>query len=164
VRKPAAELQASDLCLNVIKHFESLKLQAYKCPAGILTIGWGHTAGVHSGMSITEAEALELLREDVADAEKAVRDRVKVPLSQGEFDGLVSFVFNIKRSKWDPRHCTLLRKLNEGDYTAPAGPMWGFAVWNKGKDPKTGELRGLPGLTRRRQAELALYLGIPQLV
>lgn len=141
-------MRISEYGLNLIKHFEGLRLQAYQCSAGVWTVGYGHTADVRSGDVIDEAQAGILLLRDVAASEKTVRQHVKVPLSQGQFDALVSFVFNLGRGNF--RTSALLRKLNAGDYAGAANelPRWVHA----------GGLR-LPGLVRRREAERNLFMG-----
>ena len=81
--------------LGLIKEFEGCELTAYICPAGVLTIGYGSTGtAVSSGMTITEAAAEALLLKDLVRFEKAVNELVKVTLSQGAYDALVSFTFN----------------------------------------------------------------------
>lgn len=136
--------------LNLIKSFEGLYLDAYIDPVGIRTIGYGHTQGVYEGMTITEAEAEELLRQDLADAEAAVSsDLVEVSLNSDRFSALVSFTFNVGSQAF--ADSTLLRHLNQGDFQGAADQ---FRVWNKGDGGQE-----LAGLTRRRNAERALFLG-----
>lgn len=136
--------------LDLIKKFEALKLEAYRCSAGVLTIGYGHTKNVKEGDVITEAQADELLRQDVADAERAVSDLVKVPMNENEFSALVSLVFNIGRGHF--RTSTALRKLNEEKRTSAGEAMtW----WNNATID--GVLTRLEGLVRRRKAERDLF-------
>lgn len=136
--------------VNLIKSFEGLYLDAYLDPVGIPTIGYGHTQGVEEGMTITEAQAEEFLREDLANAEAAVSsDIVQVSLNENQFSALVSFTFNIGSQAF--ADSTLLRLLNQGDFQGAADQ---FPVWNKGDDNQE-----LAGLTRRRKAERALFLG-----
>jgi lysozyme len=136
-----------------IKEFEGLYLKAYKCPADVWTIGYGHTGlqhedgTVYPGRKITKAQADELLAYDLHQYEARVNTFVKVPLRQHEFDALVSFDFNtgsLHRS-------TLLLRLNDGDKAAAANE---FGRWNK--------VSGKPiaGLTRRRLCERRLFLGL----
>lgn len=133
--------------LELIKHFEGLRLAAYKCSAGVWTIGYGHTGGVNPGDIIDEITAESLLRKDVAVSESAVSRLVSVPLNQHQFDALVSFVFNLGAGNF--RTSTLLKKLNAGDYSGAADE---FSRWiNAGGKP-------LPGLARRREAERLLFL------
>lgn len=138
--------------LNLIKRHESLVLKAYKDPVGVWTIGYGHTTAagspvVTSGLQITEKEADSILAQDVRMFETAVKKLVKVPLTQMQFDALVSFSFNLGEGAL--ARSTLLRKLNAGDFTGAADefPRW---VHGQGKV--------LPGLVTRRAEERALFL------
>lgn len=132
--------------INLIKKFEGLELKAYKDSVGILTIGYGHTHGVKAGDVITGQQADTFLREDVQVAELAVTTNVKVKLTQGQFDALVSFIFNLGAGNFVKS--TLLKKLNTGDY---AGAADEFGKWvNAGGKP-------LPGLVKRRAAEKEMF-------
>lgn len=146
--------------LNLIKQFETLELKAYICPAGKLTIGYGHTgADVKAGMVITEARANELLANDVAQFEKDVASLVTVPLKQSQFDALVSFAFNVGSDidldslAEGLGDSTLLHKVNKN----PNDPTIRneFGKWNKAR--VNNVLTVLPGLTKRRDAEANLY-------
>ncbi|EEJ8283266.1 lysozyme [Salmonella enterica] len=133
--------------INLIKRFEELKLRAYKCPADIWTIGYGHTTGIEPDDVITEEQAILLLRQDIAKSERVVNQCVHVPLTQNQFDALTSFVFNLGVRRF--RTSTLLKKLNAGDYD---GASREFGRWvNVGS-------KILPGLIRRREAERMLFL------
>ncbi|MBS1205286.1 MAG: Phage related lysozyme [Proteobacteria bacterium] len=132
--------------LTIIKEFEGLRLRAYQCSANVWTIGYGHTAGVGVDDIITEDQAISLLHQDVAESERAVNQYVHVPLTQNQFDALVSFVFNLGIGNFCTS--TLLKKLNTEDYTGAAGE---FLRWVNA----SGKV--LPGLVRRRQAEKALF-------
>ncbi|MBK3870977.1 lysozyme [Stutzerimonas frequens] len=134
--------------LDLIKSFEGLRLSAYKDVVGVVTIGYGTTSGVKMGDTITKERAEELLREDVKRFEQQVQRLVKVPLTQGQFDALVSFVYNLGAGNLS--NSTLLRLLNAGDY-AGAGAQ--FERWNKAGG------KVLAGLVRRRAAERALFEG-----
>lgn len=133
--------------LDLIKEFEGLELEAYLCPAGVWTIGYGSTDGVQRGDRITAAEAENLLRKDVDRFESAVAEMVKVALSDNQFAALVSFAFNCGSEAL--RGSTLLRLLNTGDYQGAAAQ---FLRWTR-----AGETE-LPGLVRRRNAERELFL------
>lgn len=150
---------------GLVKSFEScLKavpgrkgyFATYICPAGVLTIGWGHTNAngrkFKAGDVWTQGECDAALREDLQVAERAVRRRVKVELTQGQFDSLVSFSMNCGEGALTKS--TMLRKVNIKDFEGAADA---FAMWNKGKDPHTGQLVVLNGLTRRRKAEADLF-------
>lgn len=134
--------------IDSIKSWEELVLVAYLPTLNDRwTIGWGHTKTAHPGMVITEKQAEALLRSDLAWARKAVADLVDVPLSQEQYDALVSFVFNIGRTQFSKS--TLLKKLNAADYEGAARQ---FPRWNKQKG------RVLRGLTRRREYEMTKFL------
>lgn len=138
--------------IELIKSFEGLSLTAYKCPAGVWTIGFGHTGTVDgkliaSGMKITEAKATELLKKDLAEFEAAVNGCVKAPITQNMFDALVSFAFNVGAGAL--RRSTLLQKLNKSDYDGAADE---FPKWNKAGGVV------LNGLVRRRLAERKLFM------
>lgn len=137
----------NDSALNLIKQAEGLRNTAYKCPAGVWTIGYGHTSGVRKGMRCTETQAEVWLMDDLRESEQAVDYLVKVPLTDNQRGALVSFVFNVGAGNFAAS--TLLKKLNAGDYDGAASE---FARWNKAG----GKI--LPGLTKRRQAEAALFL------
>lgn len=148
-------MKTSERGIDLIKRFEELRLEAYLCPAGVWTIGYGATKvdgkPVKKGMELeSEEQADELLALDIAAREKTVAKLVKVPLTQGEFDALVSFEFNTGALA----QSTLLKLLNAGDRTAAADQ---FPRWNKGT-VKSRKVT-LAGLTRRRRDERALFLG-----
>lgn len=136
----------------LIRQFEGDKLQAYICPAGVLTIGVGHTGSdVKPGMKITQAQSDALLTADLAKFEAAVLRLVKVPLTQNQFDALVSFAFNLGAGALGGS--TLLKLLNSGRYSEAAAQ---FSKWDKAT--VNGKKVALPGLTKRRAAEAALFL------
>ena len=132
--------------IELIKRFEGLRLKAYKCPAGVLTIGFGHTRGVLENKTITEKEAVKLLKEDLEIFEKAVKNFTKIPINQNEYDALVSFVYNIGQTAF--KNSTLLKKLNNGDKIGAANQ---FLRWNKAGG------KVLNGLVKRREAEKKLF-------
>lgn len=133
--------------LATIGDFEGCKLEAYKCPAGIWTIGYGHTKGVKEGDRITQQEAIWLLRDDLRWVQNAIDKHVTAKLNQGQYDALASFIFNVGEFAF--ASSTLLKKLNAGDYAGAANE---FLRWTKAKG------RELPGLVRRRQHEKELFL------
>ncbi len=143
-------MHTSQKGLDLIKSFEGLRLSAYRCPADIPTIGYGTTAGVKMGDTITKERAEVLLRADVKRFEDQVLRLVKVPLTQGQLDALVSFTYNLGAENLS--NSTLLRLLNEGDYKGAAAQ---FDRWTKAGG------KVLPGLVRRRAAERALFEGKP---
>lgn len=87
-------MRTSDIAFKKIQEFEGLRLTAYKCPAGVWTIGFGHTKGVKMGQTITKAQAESLLRGDLLPCEEYVRG-LNLELTQGQFDALVDFCFNL---------------------------------------------------------------------
>lgn len=134
--------------IDLIKHFEGCRLEAYWCPAGVLTIGYGHTGSdVFQGMSISEDQATNLLRVDLNRFEDAVRRQIKVPLVQCEFDALVSFAYNCGEGAL--QHSTLRRRLNEGG-DKPTIFREELPKWVNGNNGP------LLGLVRRRDAEVKL--------
>lgn len=135
--------------LELTERFEGIKLKAYPDPGtggAPWTIGYGHTRGVRKGDTCTREQAEQWLLEDVQFAEDAVNKYVQVPLTQGMFDALVDFVFNVGEGNF--YKSTLLRKLNNRDYK---GADAEFAKWDKA----AGKV--LPGLVSRRQAEDDLF-------
>lgn len=138
--------------IELIKEFEGCRLTAYKCPAGVWTIGYGHTGkvdgkAVASGMTISAAKATELLKKDLARFEAAVNSYVTAPITQNMFDALVSFAFNCGSGAL--KGSTLLKKLNGKDYSGAAAE---FPKWNKAGG------KVLNGLVRRREREQQLFL------
>jgi lysozyme len=134
--------------ISLIKKHEGLRLEAYlPTPNDVWTIGYGHTHTTKQGQKITEAQAEALLRKDIKWAEEAVNKSVVVPLTQNQFDALVSFVFNVGAGAFGSS--TLLRLLNSKDYEGAANQ---FLRWNKQKGV------ALKGLTKRREEERKLFL------
>ena len=148
-------MKTSEAGLKLIKQFEGLRLKSYRCPAGIWAIGYGHTTAagppdVREGLRIAAAEAEVILKRDLERFEVAVSAMVKVPLTQAQFDVLVSFAFNCGVAAL--RRSTLLKRVNAEAFEAvPAELM----KWTK------ADGRELPGLVRRRRAEAALWRGLP---
>lgn len=140
-------MKTSQKGIDLIKQFEGCRLSAYKCPAGVWTIGYGHTYGVKAGQKISQKQADEFLKEDLKSFEAAVNKYVKVSLTQNQFDALVSFSFNVGSEAL--RTSTLLRLLNQGKYEEAAEQFdrWVFVSFKK-----------LDGLVRRRKAEKELFL------
>lgn len=139
--------------IDIIKEEEKLVLYAYMPTKNdVWTIGYGHTKGVKQGDKITPEQAEVFLREDLADAENCVKQNVKVPLTQNQFDALVSLVFNIGGGNF--RGSTVLRKLNAKDY---AGAADAFLMWNKQRNKVTKEFVVLNGLVKRRKRERELF-------
>lgn len=136
-----------------IEQFEGLKLKTYDDGTGVLTVGYGHTTAagaprVYRGQSITKEQADQILGSDLSKVENDVNRLVKVSINQNQFDALVSFHFNtgaLARS-------SVLKKLNQGDYNDAANALLAY-------NHAAG--RVMAGLTRRRQAERAMFLATP---
>ncbi len=132
--------------IALIKRFEGCRLTAYKCSAGVWTIGYGHTSGVYAGMRITQAQAEAFFQADCRKFGSYVNNPAYVPqteqLNQNQFDALVSFVFNLG-PKWLKSLCDNGRTLAQ---IAAAMPQYRRAA---------GQV--LPGLVQRRAAEVALF-------
>lgn len=133
--------------IELIESFESLQLRAYKCPAGVWTIGYGHTIGVKPTDTCTRAQAEQYLLADLRTAKTAVANHVKATINTNQFSALVSFTFNCGAANL--QKSTLLKKVNAN----PADPTIRaeFLKWNRGGG------KVLAGLTRRRTAEADLY-------
>lgn len=134
--------------INLIKQFEGCALKAYLCPAGVWTIGYGHTGNVEKGDVITQFQADTLLVIDLQRFEKVINTEVipKCELNQNEFDALISFIFNIGTGNF--KSSTLYRKLCKGDKQGAADEFdkWIYAGKQK-----------LAGLIKRRAAEKLLF-------
>ncbi len=135
------------LAAGFISSFEGCRLSAYKCSAGVWTIGYGHTKGVSEGGTCSEEQAKCWLIDDIRETQTLLAHYVNVPVTQNEFISLVSLAFNVGvgaliKSK-------LLRKLNSGDRDGAAKEFLDFDLANG---------KRVAGLTRRRQAEHDLFL------
>ena len=149
-------MKTSQRGIDIIKEHEGLKLTAYLCPAGVPTIGWGHTrtvtlADVHAQRRITREEAERLLSEDLQMFERGVLNACTIVPNQNQFDAFVSLSFNIGLGALG--RSTALRRHNEGDFDSAANAI---ELWNKAR--VNGVLTVMRGLVRRRAAEKALYL------
>lgn len=152
-------LKLTEAGAKLIQHFEGClqphegKYKAYKCPANVLTIGWGHTN--HHGRKFDATtkwsgeECHQVFLEDMEGFERAVRKLVKVPLTDYQFDALVSFTYNCGEGNLSKS--TLLKKVNSGDF---AGAALEFHKWNKANG------KALKGLTRRRASESLMFQDI----
>lgn len=140
-------MKTSDKGVEFIKSHEGLVLKAYLCPAGVWTIGYGHTAEVKPWDNITPEQAELFLRQDLKGSEMAIMRLVTKPLNQNQFDALVSFVFNVGAGNFQTS--TLLRKVN----ISPNDPdiRGEFGRWIYAKKVVQ------PGLIKRRREEADLY-------
>jgi lysozyme len=147
------DLRMSDDGIELLKGFEAFRSKPYQDEAGHWTIGYGHKIEAGEDESpVTEEEALDLLRTDIAWAERAVCSLIPAMLVQHQFDALVSLVFNIGTSAF--QGSTLLQKLNAGDF---AGAATEFLRWNK--VTIDGVKQVSEGLSNRRAKEQGLFLG-----
>jgi lysozyme len=139
-------MKTSAAGIDLIRAYEGLRLTAYRDSVGTWTIGYGSTRAVMPGTIITPEQAEVRLLDDVAIAEDCVNKCVTVPLTQGQFDALVSFTFNLGCRAL--HHSTLLIKLNAGDRDGASNEL---LKW----DHAAGQV--LPGLLARREAEKELF-------
>ena len=137
-------MHISDKGIHFIIKEEGLRLKAYRCQAGVWTIGVGHTAGVKKSDTITKEQAYELLKRDLKAFEDILNKNIQVQLKQHEFDALMSFVFNIGAGAF--KKSTLLKKLNNNEDITGEFEKW-----------KYGGGRVLPILVARRKRELILF-------
>ena len=135
------------LAAPLVREFEGLNLKAYRCPAGVLTIGYGHTYGVEEGDTVTQDEAERILKRDLKGFAAETAQYVKVPVTEGQYIAILDFVFNFGVSKF--RHSTFLKKLNFGDYDGAGKEILKWKYSN-------GKV--LPGLERRRKSEYDLFM------
>ena len=140
-------MRTSQIGIDLIKKWEGLRLKAYLCPAGVPTIGYGHTGDVKKGDIVTPKGAEELLRADLRRFEEGVSRLVRVKLNQGQFDALVSFSYNLGLGALS--RSTLLKRVNKGDYYYAANE---FLKWTRAG----GKI--LKGLVARRKEERDLFI------
>jgi lysozyme len=154
-------MKLSEKGAKLIKSFEGIRLTAYRDVAGVWTIGYGSTR-YHDGRTVkpgdklvTEIQASALFTNTLGQYEDAVNKYVKVPLTQNQFDALVSFTYN--EGTGALKGSTLLKKLNEKDYQGSADQ---FLLWTKITNPKTGEKEECGTLKERRENERKLFLTV----
>lgn len=147
-------LRTSRAGLELIKSFEGFRDSAARLPDGRWIIGYGHVRTAREGLTISETDAEDLLQYDLKPAEDAVSTLVYSPISQGQFDALVSLAFNISPGQF--RDSDILRSLNGGDFIAAAN---GFDRWRKARI--NGRVIIVDALVRRRTMEKALFLEHP---
>lgn len=141
-------VRVSERGRQLIREAESLQLKAYLCPTGHWSIGYGHAKGVKPGMVISEDQAEALLLGDLAEIADTLRSHFC--LNQNQFDAVASFVYNLGWGKF--RVSPMYRRLAKGEYELFASKL---LEYNKGV--VNGKLVALGGLTKRRQAEKALF-------
>ena len=150
-------MQINEEGLKLIKQFEGCALKAYKCPANVWTIGYGHTGMVDGkpiceGMTITKAKAEQLLKEDMNSNNKYVKavENLKVPMNENQYSALISFAYNLGAGIFTG---SLLKAIKKQDWEDVARQM---KLYNKAR--VNGKLTVLKGLDRRRKAEAKLLL------
>ena len=139
-------MKTNQAAIDIIKHYEGCKLEAYICPAGKLTIGYGTTKGVTAGMKISEAIAEKFLKEDLEKFELQLNS-LRLHLTDNQFSALVSFIYNVGFGNFS--NSTLRKKVQTNHNDSAIRNE--FLRWNKA----AGKV--LPGLTLRRQSESDLY-------
>ena len=139
----------TEACIRLVKRFEGFSPVPYRCPAGILTIGYGHVITERDSFTypLTEEQAERILIADLMRIERIIKPMILVPLFWNQLDALVSFSFNV--GPYTFRISTLRKLLNEGDYEGAGEQFLRWVYVGKTK---------LRGLVRRRQAERALFL------
>lgn len=158
-------MNVSDKGIRFIKNFEGCKLEVYKCPSNVLTIGYGHTGSdVRAGMRITKDEAERLFRIDLLVHENNINKLVKVPLAQGQFDALVSLEYNIGYGNF--KSSSILRLVNEGKFKEACAR---FLFENKNAKTPEEKYKGcwvfnnqkkvVQGLVNRRREEQKMFKG-----
>jgi lysozyme len=141
-------MKTSQKGIDLIKQFEGFQSKAYKCPAGVPTIGYGHTKTAKMGQIITQQEAENLLKTDLIEAENAVKSAcIGININQNQFDALVSFVFNLGTKNFFSSALLKLIRKNTNDP----------AIRNEFSKWKHAGGKELPGLVKRRKAEAELY-------
>lgn len=142
---PTYESVRDDI-LALLMEFEGCRLTAYKCSAGVDTIGWGHTAGVKEGDTISQEEADRMLAEDARAYYEDMRKLVTVPLTRGMAAALTSFCYNLGASYC--KTCSLFKELNKGNYAVAAGKFGDYVY--------AGGIK-LAGLVKRRAKEKEMF-------
>ncbi len=141
-------MRTSQKGIDLIKEFEGYSERVYLCPGGVYTIGYGHTKGVQVGDTCTREKAEEYLKDDLRDTEEAVLDLVDVPLTQNQFDALVSLVYNIGSGNF---YDSTIRKVINYKVGDMEEYRRAWMMWVKAQG------RVLKGLVRRREAEFKLF-------
>ena len=140
--------------IALIKKFEGCELTAYKCAAGVWTIGYGHTKDVKENDVITKEEADALLEKELEEYTSYVNNAVTQPLNQNQIDSMVSWTYNLGPSNL--KSSTALKLLNLAEYEGVPAQL---KRWNKAT--VNGERKVLDGLVRRREAEALMFEGKP---
>jgi lysozyme len=144
--------QTNQACIDIIKAFQEVRLEAYAAPSGAVLIGFGHAKTTTLGMTIDAEEADMLLRRDLRAIEQEVSDLLTLRVNENEFSAMVCLAHNIGKSAFS--ESTVLNETNVGNTQKAAAA---FLIWNKARID--GVVQELEALNQRRQAERSLYLG-----
>lgn len=136
----------SERAVALVKQFEGCKLSAYRCSAGVPTLGYGHTRNVKMGDKCTQDQAEKWLLADLGATERTINEFVTVKINQNQRDALASFIYNLGAGNF--KNSMLCRKLNSSDYQGASAEFMRW-IYAAGKP--------LDGLVRRRMAERALF-------
>ncbi|MEZ9604256.1 MULTISPECIES: lysozyme [Vibrio] len=149
-----SELTTSEQGLSHVANEEGCRLKPYQCSADVWTAGLGHTSGVTPQIVLTEQQAAEYFVEDISAAEQVVNKHINQTASQGEYDMMVSFVFNLGAGNFT--RSTLLKKFNQGDHQGACNeyPRWVFV---NGKDCRLKQ-SNCAGIPKRRTKEQQVCL------
>lgn len=143
-------MRTSKKGIDLIKKYEGCDLKAYKCPAGVYTIGYGHTGNVIPNAAITQEKADELLINDLVHFETLVNG-LKLPINQNQFDAIISFCFNIGFGAFKKSSLLVAIKERNNSMVAHNFSLWRNATIN-------GKITPLAGLIARRKSEADLFL------
>ncbi len=146
------KMKISEEGKQLIMKFEGCVLEPYRCSAGVLTQGYGHTRTVVEGQNWSQEHAEEMLSHDLEEFEGYINELVAVPVKQSMFDALVAWCFNIGPT--NAKSSSAIRLLNEGKYEEVPASM---RLWNK--ITVNGQKEVSEGLVRRREAESLLFEG-----
>lgn len=139
-------MNISEKGINLIKSFEGCKLKAYLCPANVWTIGYGHTNGVYKGMTITQEQAEQYFLDDIKPIEEYLNS-LNIKLTQGQYDALVSFAYNIGLGRF--KNSTMLRCVKAKQFKAASEQLAKWIYVNN---------KVSKGLINRRDKEKDLFL------
>ena len=147
----STSFQTNQACIDLIKRFEGVRLEAYQEPGGTVVIGFGHSKTARMGMKITAAQAEDLLKQDLAMVEGDISPRLTRPVTENQFSAMVCLAYNIGTGAFSSS--TVLKETNAGNWQAAADA---FLLWNKMR--VSGEMVVSSQLDKKRRLERALYL------
>lgn len=143
-------MRTSKKGIDLIKKYEGCSLKAYKCPANVLTIGYGHTSNVQPNQIINQEQANEMLVNDLVHFETLVNG-LKLPINQNQFDAIISFCFNIGFAAFKKSSLLVAIRERNNSMIAHNFSLWRNATIN-------GKITPLAGLISRRKSEADLFL------